>query len=141
MKSYMDLVYTTEGHPRHKLDLFLPANSKEAKYPLIVWMHGGSWNSGDKNLLPPLQYLCPRFAVASLNYRYVSQALFPAQLHDIKTAVRYLKTVAPEYNLDPNRVVLTGFSAGDTWRRWGHSSRASRSWRVTSWVTRMLTVR
>ena len=112
MKSYMDLVYTTEGHPRHKLDLFLPADSKEAKSPLIVWMHGGSWDSGDKNLLPPLQYLCPRFAVASLNYRYVSQALFPAQLHDIKTAVRYLKTVAPEYNLDPNRVVLTGFSAG-----------------------------
>lgn len=94
------------------LDLYLPARSAPA--PVAVWLHGGSWVAGDKTPVPGvLLGLRDRgFAVASVNYRLTGLTSHPAQLHDVKGAVRWLRAHAAEYGLDPSRVYLVGFSAG-----------------------------
>lgn len=109
-----------DGRPLH-LDLYLPAEGT-APYPLVIWVHGGSWSSGTKWPIPPAceGLLAEGFAVASINYRLTSQAgtwgshdvIFPAALHDTKGAIRFLRSRAATYNLDPERFGLFGGSAG-----------------------------
>jgi acetyl esterase/lipase len=93
-----------------KLDLYLPAKPKGSG--LVVWIHGGGWRNGTKEKcfitwLPEHGY-----AVASISYRLSSVAKFPAQLHDCKGAVRWLRTNAPKYGYDPKKIFVAGASAG-----------------------------
>jgi acetyl esterase/lipase len=99
-------------HARHKLDLYIPAGASPPR-PLVVWIHGGGWQGGDKypaNQTPIL--VQAGFAVASINYRLSSDATYPGQIHDCKAAVRWLRANAATYNLDPSRVGAWGSSAG-----------------------------
>lgn len=107
--SHRDLAYA-EG--ARTLDLYLPPRGAPA--PVAVWLHGGSWAAGDKTPVPAvLLGLRDRgFAIASVNYRLTGLKSYPAQLHDVKGAVRWLRAHASEYGLDPSRVYLVGFSAG-----------------------------
>jgi len=107
---HRDLPYVTNGHERHKLDLYLPKEGKDL--PLIIWVHGGAFRMGSKNVGAPLAYLADGYAVASLNYRLSQQAIFPAQIEDCKAAVRWLRANATKFNLDPNRFGAWGASAG-----------------------------
>ena len=112
----------TGGEPTHRelayadaartFDLYLPRDARPA--PVAIWLHGGSWIAGDKRPLPlALFRLRDRgFAVASVNYRLTGLTSHPAQLHDVKGAVRWLRAHAPEYGLDPARMYFVGFSAG-----------------------------
>jgi acetyl esterase/lipase len=93
------------------LDVFVPEDAKE-KLPLIVWIHGGGWSSGNKENCPALLFLKKGYAVASINYRLSQEAVFPAQIQDCKAAVRFLRAKAPEYNVDPERIGVWGGSAG-----------------------------
>jgi acetyl esterase/lipase len=113
VKAFRDLVYVEGGHERHKLDLYLPAAS-DGPVPLLIWIHGGGWMNGSKEGCPPLQggYVARGFAVASLNYRLSGHAVFPAQIEDCKTAIRWLRAHAREYQLDPDRFGVWGSSAG-----------------------------
>ncbi len=97
-------------HERNKLDITVPKSDKPL--PLVIWVHGGGWEAGDKALNPGVVLLSQGYAVASINYRYSKQAVFPAQLHDCKAAVRYLRDNATKYNLDPNAFGVWGASAG-----------------------------
>jgi len=109
---HADLEYARAGDISLKLDVYTDANAK-APLPLIVWIHGGAWVSGDK--FPPgpaSAWLREGWAVASVNYRLSHQALWPAQMHDCKAAVRWLRAHAAEYKLDPERFVAWGSSAG-----------------------------
>ncbi len=109
---YSDLVYAHRA-PAHdlKLDLYVPSGA--ASKPLIVWIHGGGWAMGSrKEWVHPLFFVNCGFAVATVDYRFSSQAHFPAQILDCKAAVRYLRARAGEYGLDPKRFVATGESAG-----------------------------
>lgn len=108
-----DLPYVTDGHERQKLDLYLPANTT-GPVPVVVWIHGGGWASGEKNGGAPLNqgYLSRGYAVASLGYRLSGHALFPAQIQDCKAAIRWLRAHAQQYNLDPERIGVWGASAG-----------------------------
>lgn len=108
--NYLDLPYVTDGHPRQKLDLYLPETAGKA--PLIIWVHGGAWMEGSKEDFLPQEYLADGYAVASLNYRLSQHALFPAQIQDCKAAVRWLRAHAGEYHLDPQRFGAWGASAG-----------------------------
>ncbi len=93
------------------LDLYL-APVTEAPRPLIVWVHGGAWRAGSKTDVP-IQALVERgFSIASVDYRLSPVARFPAQVHDIKAAIRFLRANAAKHHLDPQRFVVAGSSAG-----------------------------
>lgn len=113
VKELHDLTYVEGGHERHKLDLYLPEKA-EGPLPLIIWVHGGGWQNGSKDGCPPLRggYVGQGYAVASINYRLSGHAVFPAQIEDCKTAIRWLRAHAKEYSLDPQRFGVWGSSAG-----------------------------
>ena len=95
------------------LDIYLPETG-DGPFPLVIFVHGGAFKMGDKAMsvsdFEPL--VAAGYAVASLNYRLSGEALFPAQIEDVKAAVRWLRANAEEYNLDPDRFASWGASAG-----------------------------
>lgn len=108
---HRDLEYNPGGHERHRLDLYLPRDS-DRKKPLIIWIHGGAWRAGDKGSVRWKEITGRGFAVASINYRLSQHARFPAQLHDCKMAVRWLKINADHYGIDNEKFGVWGASAG-----------------------------
>jgi acetyl esterase/lipase len=108
--TYRDLDYVSAGHPRQKLDLYVPKTDN--KVPLIIFIHGGGFSGGDKRDQNPAPFLSEHFAMASLNYRLSQDAIFPAQIEDCKAAVRWLRKNAAQYKLDPDRFGVWGTSAG-----------------------------
>jgi len=111
VKQIADCKYVDQGHPRHRLDLYLPEITN-VRLPVILWVHGGGWITGDKAGGPATQFATRGFAVASMNYRYSQQATFPAQVHDCKAAVRWLRANAETYSLDAEHIGAWGASAG-----------------------------
>lgn len=109
---HVNLVYTVRPRPL-RLDLYTPAGTPP--FPTIVWVHGGGWQSGDKSLAPGHAARRQRergYAVASIEYRLSGEAVFPAQIHDCKAAVRWLRANAGSYGLDTGRFAAWGSSAG-----------------------------
>jgi len=100
-------------HERNDLDLYLAKSDKPA--PLVLHIHGGAFVVGNKNAISPfLLDACAKagITVASINYRYATQATFPAPYLDGARALQFLRLHAKEYNLNPNAVAATGGSAG-----------------------------
>lgn len=92
------------------LDLYLPEGVEAA--PLVVFVHGGRWSRGSRDEMP-LGGLAPEgFAFASVDYRLSPVAPFPAQAHDIKAAIRFLRAKESEYGYDATRIGISGTSAG-----------------------------
>ncbi|MDX1490746.1 MAG: alpha/beta hydrolase [Pseudohongiellaceae bacterium] len=104
-----NIVYGKVGERELLLDTYIPTDAN-AQSPLLVWVHGGAWRSMDKERVPILSFLDHGYAVASIDFRLSGEAPFPAQVHDIKAAVRYLRANADAY--DPNKIVLVGASSG-----------------------------
>jgi acetyl esterase/lipase len=101
------------------LDLYLPIKSVDDAHgivkpcPLVIFIHGGAWQSGDKFMMPdPKEFHKRGYAIASLNYRLTSEAPYPAQIEDCKTAVSWLREHATIFKIDPNRIGIWGISAG-----------------------------
>src|SRR5262249_6673062 len=93
-----------------QLDLFVPTGDK--KPPLVVYIHGGSWLRGSRKK-PPVHWLTEEgFALASISYRFSDRAVFPAQIHDVKAAVRWLRANQDKYGYDASRIGVCGTSAG-----------------------------
>jgi acetyl esterase/lipase/esterase/lipase superfamily enzyme len=103
--------YARVGSRVLALDLYRDAAAKDAQ-PLIVWVHGGGWIMGDRFPTPAARLVANGYVVASVDYRLAGEARFPAQLHDIKAAVRWLRANASRYNLDANHIGAWGSSAG-----------------------------
>ena len=80
----------------------------------MIWVHGGGWQNGSKDQCLPLRlgFTARGYAVASLNYRLSGHAIFPAQIEDCQSAVRWLRDHAKDYGLDPDRFAAWGASAG-----------------------------
>lgn len=106
-----DLAYVPDGHERQKLDLYLP-EKEDGSLPVIVWVHGGGWQGGNKDNCPAVRFVTKGFAVASINYRLSQHAKFPAQIEDAKSAIRWLRANATTYHLDPDHIGVWGASAG-----------------------------
>ncbi len=105
---HKDLIYATVGDRSLLVDLYLP----EADNPqLIVWIHGGAWHSGSKEN-PPLGLLEHGYALASVDYRLSVEAPFPAQIHDIKASIRFLRAHADQYGYQTDPIYIWGSSAG-----------------------------
>lgn len=82
--------------------------------PVVIWIHGGGWQSGSyQNFAQSARPLLARgIHVATADYRLSGQAIFPAQIHDVKGLVRHLRANAATYNIDPDRIGAWGTSAG-----------------------------
>ncbi len=115
--TWKDLNYAGDGKSYHTLDIYSPTSSNN-KSPLILTIYGSAWKSNrskaskyiKKSLIKPL--IDAGFAVASINHRSSTDALFPAQIHDVKAAIRFLRGNASEYKIDPSFVGVTGSSSG-----------------------------
>jgi acetyl esterase/lipase len=105
----LDVVYATVEGRELALDLHWPAGATEP--PLLVWVHGGRWSSGTKAQVPPV-FVENGFAVASLDFRQSTDARFPAQLHDIKAAIRFLRANAHQFGFRSDRIAIGGYSSG-----------------------------
>ena len=114
---HQNVPYANDTVKKHLLDIYLPANASAAT-PLIIWVHGGAWNHNDKYadmgyMKSTIKALVEKgYALASIDYRQSSTAIFPAQIQDCIQAVEFLNTHAEKYKLDKNKFVLMGFSAG-----------------------------
>ncbi|MEZ0255503.1 MAG: alpha/beta hydrolase fold domain-containing protein [Chthoniobacter sp.] len=104
-----DVAYVPNGHARQKLDLYVPVAPKG---PLLVYIHGGGWSGGSKSAPMGLPLLNLGYTLASVEYRFSQDAVFPAQIEDCKSAIRWLRAHAAEYGYDPKRIAAAGDSAG-----------------------------
>ena len=93
------------------LDLYLPSD-RDQPPAVILWIHGGGWRYGDRTHCP-LRFLASEgYAIASIDYRLSTEAFFPAQIHDCKASVRWLRAQADKYRIDASSIVAAGESAG-----------------------------
>lgn len=111
VRSLRNLAYVENGHERHVLDLHIPAGATRTT-PLVVFVHGGGWRQGNKDRPPVAPLLSDGFVCASINYRLTEHAAFPAQIHDCKAAIRWLRSNAETYGYDATRIGVWGTSAG-----------------------------
>jgi len=109
-KMATDVEYATVADTALKLDLYLPESTSSA--PLLVFVHGGGWEAGSKAGMPLGGLVERGFAVASVDFRPASKAPFPAQVHEIKAAVRFLRASAKQYGYDASRIGIVGVSSG-----------------------------
>lgn len=119
VRVYLDQVYATvRGYRPLRLDLQVPAGP--GPWPLVAEIHGGAWWEGSRRRPPEVteavdftgRVLSRGYAVANIDYRLSREATFPAQLHDVKAALRWLRAFAGPLGLDPDRFAAWGDSAG-----------------------------
>ena len=108
-REFKDVVYANVGGKDLGLDVYLPAGVQSP--PLLVWVHGGAWSSGSK-APAPMVFVANGFALASIDFRQSTEARFPAQVHDIKAAIRFLRAKAGTYGYRTDRIAIGGSSSG-----------------------------
>jgi acetyl esterase/lipase len=112
-RKWLDVPYSIKS-PAQKLDVYLP-DEGEGLFPVILSIHGGAFKSGDKGdgqVTPMLEGLKRGYAVVSINYRLSGEAIWPAQINDVKAAVRWVRANAKQYKLNPDKIASWGGSAG-----------------------------
>ena len=112
-RKFLDIPYAFLSASQ-KLDIYLPKR-RRGPFPVIMAFHGGAFMGGDKadqHILPILEGLKRNYAVVGVNYRLSGDAKFPAQVHDVKAAVRWIRRNAKHYKLNPDKIVAWGSAAG-----------------------------
>ena len=135
-----DIEYGNVDGVSLRLDAFVPDGTGPS--PAVIMVHGGGWNTGDKSGGRTKGYMAPMddplaragFAWFEINYRLAPKFLYPACIDDVETAIRWVKAHAAEYHVDPNRIAISGESAG------GHlvdlaAARADKSTQVAAVVS------
>jgi acetyl esterase/lipase len=115
---HSNINYNNDTLQKHLLDIYLPPGSNGKSLPLVILIHGGGWLVNDK--YADIGYMKKTvaeivgggFALASIDYRFSTQAVFPAQIQDCNRAVSFLYDNAGKYGFDKNRFAVMGFSAG-----------------------------
>lgn len=110
VREVVDQVFAEIDGRELLLDLHLPVGVERP--PLVVWIHGGGWRNGSRQNCRMAWAAEYGYAVASISYRFINTAIFPAQIHDCKAALRWLRANAGKFGYDPARVVVAGSSAG-----------------------------
>lgn len=112
-----NIPYSNDTISKHLLDIYLPAGTK-GKIPLVIFVHGGAWFVNDKYAdigymkKTVAEIVGSGYALASIDYRFSTQAIFPAQMQDCNRAVSYLIDNAGKFGFDTARIAVMGFSAG-----------------------------
>ncbi len=116
VRLHKNLVYAAYGYRHLSLDICSPADTTGSPFPVIMLIHGGGWRSGDRSQeLPMAEALAERgYAAVTVEYRLSAEARYPAGVHDLKTALRWIRAHAAEYRLHPDRIAVMGGSAGGT---------------------------
>lgn len=115
--TYSNVPYANDTLKKHLLDIYLPKNA-QSNTPLVIWVHGGAWMLNDKYADMSYMkntvrsFIDSGYALASIDYRHSTTAIFPAQIQDCNEALEFLFQHAAQYKLDRNRIALIGFSAG-----------------------------
>lgn len=112
-RKWLDLPYASIS-AAEKLDIYIP-NQGDGPFPVIVAIHGGSFNKGDKRdfqIVPILKAVNHGYAVVSINYRLTDEAKFPSQVQDVKAAIRWIRAHSKTYHLNLGAIALWGDSAG-----------------------------
>jgi acetyl esterase/lipase len=113
--TYKDINYAGDRLEAHRLDIYLPKAEQE-KYKVVVVIYGSAWFSNNMKQMAYQSVGKPLtdagFAVVTINHRSSGDAKFPAQIHDVKAALRFLRAHAGEYKLDTSFIGITGFSSG-----------------------------
>jgi acetyl esterase/lipase len=115
LEEVRDIDYVGDGNPRHRLHLYLPADRDRTRpLPIVCYIHGGGWRSGEMEPANLVRDLAEtgRYGAATISYRLSGEAIWPAQLHDCKAAIRWLHANAARHGLDPDRIGVWGISAG-----------------------------
>jgi acetyl esterase/lipase len=110
LKKTADIEYARVAGRSLKLDLYELEGTSGA--PLLVWVHGGRWEVGSKEPMPLTALVERGFAIASLDFSPASMAPFPGQVHEIKAAVRFLRSQAATYGYDATQLGILGASSG-----------------------------
>src|SRR5690606_5567589 len=107
-----DIVYRTIGNRKLHLDVFRP--QQKVAQPAILLIHGGGWRTGDKSLMFPLagRLAAKGYTVVVPEYRRSIEAVYPAAVHDLKTAIRWMREKSSEYLIDTTQLAVMGCSAG-----------------------------
>ncbi|NLF50932.1 MAG: alpha/beta hydrolase [Leptolinea sp.] len=112
----MDITYCSPDGLLQKLDFYPAKDGHSSLAPLVIYIHGGAWIEGDKEIASYLSTILllreAGFAISAVNYRLAPDHPFPAQIIDVLCAIRYLRANAAELKIDPNRFGLMGDSAG-----------------------------
>lgn len=112
---HRDLEYGRAGQRPLLLHLLLPREPLTRPLPVVVFIHGGAWRGGSRDVgIPALAPLVAsgHYAGASVGYRLSQEAIWPAQIHDCKAAIRWVRAQAGKYGFDPNKIGVWGSSAG-----------------------------
>lgn len=114
-RQWLNLNYANDGKEYHNLDIYLPTSPKPA-YKAIVVIYGSAWfgNNLKQSVLEPLgkKLLESGFAVIAINHRSSFDAAYPAQINDVKAAIRFVRANADKYKIDASFIGITGFSSG-----------------------------
>jgi acetyl esterase/lipase len=102
---------TVDGHEL-LLDIHRPAERAGEPAPCVIYVHGGGWNSGSREDSPNYLLAESGFVTISIDYRLTDIAAFPAQIHDVKSAIRWVRANAGELGIHPDRIGIWGHSAG-----------------------------
>lgn len=112
---YKDLNYAGDSLEAHRLDIYLPATGHK-KYKVVMVIYGSAWFANNMKAMGYLSIGKPLvdagFAVVSINHRSSGDAKFPAQINDVKAAIRYIRAHAEDYHLDTSFIGITGYSSG-----------------------------
>lgn len=111
VQAIRNLVYGRASGESLLLDIYRPKITTK-KLPVVVWLYGGAWKSGNKNFCPIAFMATQQLAIVSVNYRLDNVAPFPAQIYDCKGAIRWLRANSDKYNLDAEHIGIFGASAG-----------------------------
>ena len=110
-----DIPYADTENPRQSLNLILPKDRKKKILPALIYIHGGGWKNGNKNqgnvrLIPYVE--SGEYVGISIGYRLSGEAQWPAQIHDCKAAIRWVRGNAKNYGINPEKIGVFGTSAG-----------------------------
>ena len=115
-EKFADIDYVGDDQVGHKLDIYLPKVEKES-YPVVIHIYGSAWFSNNSKGMADLgtivnALLDAGYAVVTPNHRASTEAKFPAQIHDIKAVVRFVRGNAEKYKFDTDFIATSGFSSG-----------------------------
>lgn len=115
-EKFADVNYAGDGMRFHNMDIYLPKEKKDS-YPVVIHTYGSAWSMNNQKGSADLNTICAAllkagYAVVTPNHRSASDAIYPAQLHDLKAVVRFIRGNAAKYKIDTSFIAMSGFSSG-----------------------------